>query len=396
MFIFRRILNHMKTLTKILSAILVACMVFSLSACHGKDETALTIEGEKITSALYLKALIDCESEARTRVDEQLAAAEKENPEENAVSENVDYYAQSIDGVKFEEYVKNKAIERCKEYVFYKQLMDNNTLKFEKDEESGTDELENANLYAEYYWAQNLDSYLYEPNGVSLETYKKAYLYAYCSQKYFDLLYKEGGEKEVSKKELNNLLVKDYVLAYALTATYEKNSTDDQKAELKKKLEGYADRIKKGETFEKIYLEHTGEKAEDHDHKATEDGPKLQHTSLLANPEISTNYSNSDFDEVYDLKLGETVIVENEDKTGLTLYVKVDIADDEYYLTNLTDEILYNAKNEEFQKDITNKTKDFKVENNDYATDRFEVKDIDYSKLEEAYAAYSAAQQQQY
>ena len=72
----------MKTLTKILSAFLAGCMLITLCACHGKDETALTIEDEKITSALYLNALIECDSEARGRVDEQIAAA-KENETEN-------------------------------------------------------------------------------------------------------------------------------------------------------------------------------------------------------------------------------------------------------------------------------------------------------------------------
>lgn len=386
----------MKTITKILSVLLVGCMLFSLSACHGKDETALTIEDEKITSALYLKALIDCDSDAKSRVDKQIEAAETENSEETATSEETDYYSQSIDGENFIDYVKNKAIDRCKEYVFYEKLIKDGTIKFD-DEQA---ERENVDLYAEYYWTQNLDSYLYETNGVYLETYKKAYLYAYCSQKYFDLLYKEGGEKEVSKKDLKASLVKNYALAYTLPAEYKENSTDEEKAELKKKLEGYAKRIKKGEEFEKIYLEHTGESAEDHKHEAAEGQPKLQHTSLLANPEIEVNNStlnnsNPDFDEVYDLKVGETVIVENEAQTGLTLYVKVDIADDEYYLTNLTDEILVTEKEEEFQKFVNEKTKDYKVDQNTYATDRFDVKEIDYSKFQEAYAAYMTAAQQQ-
>ena len=392
MFIFRRILNLMKTLTKILSAVLVCCMLFSLCACHGKDETALTIEGEKITSALYLKALIDCDSEARSIVEKQITEAEKDKEQKTDMSK-LDYYAQSIDGVKFTDYVKNKAIDRCKEYIFYKKLMEDGTLKFEKDEKAGTDELENVNFYAEYYWANNLDSFLYEPNGVYYETYEKAYLYSYCSQKYFDFLYKEGGEKEVPQKEIKSYLLENYALAYALTAEYKENSTDDDKAELKKKLEGYAKRIKDGEEFEKIYLEHTGSKAEDHKHEENADGPKLQHTSLLANSEIESQYSNPDFDDVYDLKIGETVIVENEAKTGLTLYVKVDIGDDKYYLTNLTDEILVLTKEDEFQKSVDEKIKDYKVEKNDYAIDRFELEDISYTELQNAYAAYSAQQQ---
>ena len=91
------------------------------------------------------------------------------------------------------------------------------------------------------------------------------------------------------------------------------------------------------------------------------------------------------------MKANETNIIENEGKTGLTLYVKLDINSDEYYLKQLTDEILYSLKKDEFQKYVTEQTKNYKVETNDFAINRFDVEDIDYSVLENAYAA----QQQQ-
>ena len=92
------------------------------------------------------------------------------------------------------------------------------------------------------------------------------------------------------------------------------------------------------------------------------------------------------------MKVGETKIIESDDKTSITLYVKLDLASDEYYLTQFNDEILYNLKNEEFQKFVTEKTKDYKVEENTFATNRFDVEDIDYSVLENAYASANAAQ----
>lgn len=379
----------MKTLTKILSAFLAGCMLITLCACHGKDETALTIEDEKITSALYLNALIECDSEARGRVDEQIAAA-KENETENTeeAEEETDYYSQTIDGLKFADYVKAEALERCKEYVFYEKLIKDGTIKLEDAE------ITTAESYAEAYWAQYGYAYLYEPNGVSFETYKKAFVYTYYSNAYFNHLYKEGGEKEVSQKDLKANMLENYTLAYVLTATYEENSTDDQKAELKKKLEGYEKRLKDGEDFETIYLEYNGINPEEHTHEETTDGPKDQHATILADKDLESNYANADFDSIYDLKFGETVIIENEGKTGLTLYVKLDISKDAYYLKALTDEILYEMKHEEFETFVKEQTKDYKVDENSFATDRFDVEDIDYSELEALYASANAAQQQ--
>ena len=370
----------MKIFKRIISVISVCCMLLSLCACHGKDEVALTIEGTNITSALYLNALIDCDSEAKQRVNDEAAESTEEEQ-----TEEIDYYSKQLDGLDFVDYVKQKAVNRCKEFVFYQKLVDNGTIKL-TDEELA--EAENA---AATYWSSYGYAYLYNVNGVSYDTYKKAFTYSYYSNKYFDYLYAKGGEKEVPQKDIKDYMLENYALVYALTATYEENATDDQKAAHKTKFEGYAKRIKNGEEFEKIYLEYNSIKEEEHEHEETEDGPKLQHTSVLSDKNLESSYANADFDEVYELKNGETVIIENEEKTGLTFYVKLDISADEYYLEQLTSEILYLLKNEEFQKDVDNKTKDYKVDENTFATNRFDVEDIDYSVLESAYAS-----QQQY
>lgn len=372
----------MKIFKRIISAILVGCMLFSLCACHGKDEVALTIEGTNITSALYLNALVDCDSEAKQRIDEEVAASKTEETED---TEETDYYSKTLDGLSFVDYVKEKTIERCKEFVFFQKLVDEGTIKLTDEE---VNEAENS---AATYWSSYGYAYLYNVNGVSFETYKKAFTYTYYSNKYFNHLYAEGGEKEVPKKDIKDYMLDNYTLAHALSANYEENATDEQKAALKTKLEGYAKRIKDGEEFEKIYIEHNEIKAEEHKHEETKDGPKLQHAIVLADKNSESSSANADFDEVYDMKVGETKIIENEAKTGLTFYVKLDINSDAYYLKQLTDEILYGLKKDEFQKSITEKTKAYKVETNNFAINRFDVEDIDYSVLESAYAA-----QQQY
>ena len=372
--------KYMKIFKKIISALLVGCMLFSLCACHGKDEVALTIEGETITSALYLNALIDCDAEAKQRVDDEEAAAETEETKTEE-TEETDYYSKTLDGLSFVDYVKEKAIERCKEYIFFKKLVDAGTIKLEDEEAT------EAKNTASAYWSSYGYAYLYSVNGVAYETYEKAFTYTYYSNKYFEHLYAEGGEKEVSQKELKDYMLENYALAYSLTASYEENATDEQKADLKAKFEGYAKRIKNGEEFEKIYLEHNEINEAEHTHEETEDGPKLQHTSVLSDKNSDSSYANVDFDEVYDLKEGETTIIENEDKTGLSFYVKLNIADDEYYLKNLTDEILYILKHEEYQTYVTEQTKNYKVETNNFAINRFDVEDIDYSALESLYAA---------
>ena len=377
----------MKIFKKIVSAALTVAMLLTLSACHGKDEVAVTIDGRDIKSALYLNALIDCDSEARSRVDEETAAETEKNEtsEETKTSEETDYYSKTLDGLSFAEYVKTKAIERCKEYVFYQKLVDDKVISLTDDEKS------EAEYSAEYYWTNYGYSYLYEANGVSLETYKNAFLYSYYSNAYFKSLYGEGGEKEVAKKDIKAHMLDNYALAYTLSATYEDDSTDEEKEALKTKLEGYAKRLKDGEEFEKIYMEFNGLTEKDHTHTEKEDGPKDEHATLLADKDSDSQFASEDFDEVYEMKVGNTKIIESEDGTGLTLYMRLDINSDAYYLTYLTDTILYELKEEEFDDFVAGKTEKYTVEENGFAINRFDVEDIDYSVLQEAYAAANTA-----
>ena len=377
----------MKIFKKIVSAALTVAMLLTLSACHGKDEVAVTIDGRDIKSALYLNALIDCDSEARSRVDEETAAETEKNEtsEESETSEETDYYSKTLDGLSFAEYVKTKAIERCKEYVFYQKLVDDKVISLTDDEKS------EAEYSAEYYWTNYGYSYLYEANGVSLETYKNAFLYSYYSNAYFKSLYGEGGEKEVAKKDIKAHMLDNYALAYTLSATYEDDSTDEEKEALKTKLEGYAKRLKDGEEFEKIYMEFNGLTEKDHTHTEKEDGPKDEHATLLADKDSDSQFASEDFDEVYEMKVGNTKIIESEDGTGLTLYMRLDINSDAYYLTYLTDTILYELKEKEFDDFVAGKTEKYTVEENGFAIDRFDVEDIDYSVLQEAYAAANTA-----
>ena len=377
----------MKNFKKIVSAALTVAMLLTLSACHGKDEVAVTIDGMDIKSALYLNALIDCDSEARSRVDEETAAETEKNEtsEESETSEETDYYSKTLDGLSFAEYVKTKAIERCKEYVFYQKLVDDKVISLTDDEKS------EAEYSAEYYWTNYGYSYLYEANGVSLETYKNAFLYSYYSNAYFKSLYGEGGEKEVAKKDIKAHMLDNYALAYTLSATYEDDSTDEEKEALKTKLEGYAKRLKDGEEFEKIYMEFNGLTEKDHTHTEKEDGPKDEHATLLADKDSDSQFASEDFDEVYEMKVGNTKIIESEDGTGLTLYMRLDINSDAYYLTYLTDTILYELKEEEFDDFVAGKTEKYTVEENGFAINRFDVEDIDYSVLQEAYAAANTA-----
>ncbi len=367
----------MKLLRKALAILLSAITISTFAGCHKKDEVALTIDGVEITSALYMYNLIESDMEAKSKIDTQKAS---EDTSSDSSSTAVDYYKEKIDGKDFVDYVKEDAINRCKKYARFQKLIDEKVITITDEEK------ENANLYVENYWYYYGYSTFFEANGVSLETFKKAFLSSTYSDLYFKYTYGEGGKEEVDKETIKKTMNDKYNLVYLLSETYEEKATDADKSALKTKYQGYADRLAKGEDFEKIYEEINGKQEEtedteghDHDHEE-EDGPKDERASIVGDSD--TSYASEDFDAIDALKVGETKLIENSDKSGFIVYKKLDINSDDYYLTALTDDILYVLKSEDFEKKLDNEIKDMKVDENTYATKQFKVKKIVYPEAQ--------------
>lgn len=362
----------MKITKKIIAAVLSGCIILSLCGCHGKDEVALTINDTEITSALYLNALLEADSEARQRVDEEIASKNTSSDNEN--TKETDYFAQKVDGLSYSDYVVSKTIERCKEYVFYQELVEDKKIKLTDEEKS------EAESYAEYYWNYGASS-VYEANGVSLDTYKKAFTYTYYSNAYFMSLYGKDGEKEVAQKDIIKTMTEKFALVYTLATSYTEETTDDEKKATKAKFKEYAKQLENGKDFEDIYIEYhkiTDEQLKEQEKaeaESKEETAKDRYASIIGDED--TDYSDENFETVYDMKKGEVKLIEGDDN-ACTIYVKLDITEDKYYLNSLNDSILYILKQEDFDKLILKKTTDFKVDNNKFATNRFKVKKIKY------------------
>ena len=69
----------MKIFKKISAILLVCLLALSVTGCHKKNETALTVDGFKFTSAYYMCALINAKTEAQSKVYENLSDEEWNN-----------------------------------------------------------------------------------------------------------------------------------------------------------------------------------------------------------------------------------------------------------------------------------------------------------------------------
>lgn len=382
----------MKNFKRIIALALVLLMGLSLTACHKKDEIAVRIGDTEFTSAYYMCALVSANSEAKSKVYEDLTDEEKSGYVE------VDYTKKKIEDKPFVEWVEEAAMKQLYKTAAYKALCAEN--KLELDEEA----LKEAKSNAQYYWSSYGYSAYFEPNGVSYATYEKWTIDSYYYGLYFDFLYGAEGEKAIAADTIKENVYSKFVVANVLTGEYTSDMSDDQKATLKNKFNDYATALKEGRmTFEEVYNDHNGVKEEesttsssestssettsseatssdatssDSTETKEEEGPKDQFATLFG-AEGTGDYENEYYEDIKKLALGEVSVFELSDNAGLALALKQDIKADEYYITVLDSNIRHMLADDEFDKLIEEYYGDMESDINKFAISQFKVKKIE-------------------
>ncbi len=356
----------MKSIKKIFAVVLVLCMVLSFAACHEKDEIAVTVGDVEFTSAYYMCALVFADSEAKTKVQENLS--------EDESAEDIDYYSKKIDGKKYTDWVKDTALESLKMIAAYKIKCEEAKIDLEDDVKS------NAEMYSSYYWSSYGYQSFLEPNGISEATYKKYMLDSYYSNRYFEFVYGKDGEKEIAADKVKEEMYANFEIADMLECSF----TDKEKTEvdsLKKQFNTYYEDLKNGKrTFEAVYNEYNKVEKTEKDESADEDSEELKPLDEFATiiGSKDTDYASDHFETVQKMKKNEVKLVELDDDAGLVILIKKDIKADPYYTENLDIVVRHLIADEEYEKDMKAFAKDLKLEENTYATGQFKVKKIVY------------------
>lgn len=355
----------MNTFKRVFAIILVLATMFTFVGCHKKNEVAVTVDGVEFTSAYYMCALVFADSEARSEIDAKNTDTDKE----------IDYYSEKIDGKKYVDFVKDKALSELKKIAAYKIKCKEAKLELEDEEKESSD------MYASYYWSSYGYQQLLEPNGVSEATYKQYMLDSGYSNLYFEHLYGEGGEKEIPAKDVEKKLYDNFLVANVLEGSFA-NLEDAQKTELENKFNTYLKDLKEGKrTFEAIYKEYNQVKdeQEEHDHEGEEPNthPMDEYATILGSKDTET-YASDHYDTVKGMKIGEIKLVKLENDGGLAILIKKDIKADPYYKKNLDITVRHLIGDEEFEKTIDEYVKTLKIEENKFATKQFKVKKIAY------------------
>lgn len=346
------------------SAALLLCLIMALSvtACHKVNETALTVGDVKFTSAFYSCALVFADLEGQQLVYDTLGSDAYD-----------DYLNQTLDGLDYKTWVKSKAIERCKEMAAYEIKCKEVLLTCD---EYISDYISNADTYWSYYYSSIMSE-----NGVGRGTFRSYMSRDAYRDGYFDYIYGEGGEKEISNDDIITELTSRYVVSNIISADASSLS-DTEKAELTAKFEAYAERIKNGEKFEKIYAEYNNiEYTENSEETGT-----FSYNYATVYGDADTDYSNDYYEDVKAMENGEIKIIEKTDdsdsenvKTTILFVYKNNISDESNpSFDNLKKIAMHSLKDEEFENEMQEFINSLTVEENTKATKRFKVEKIVY------------------
>lgn len=414
----------MKKITRALCLMLAVILCVGLFAgCHPKDEIALDFGEYKITSGTYACAIVQADMEARQNVYNTLSA-EKDFDS----SKKIDYLAQKINGVKYSDWVKDRALKMCQELVYIQKKAAELNLKL--DDETKT----NAKNYADYNWSNGAQYLLYNANGVAYDTYFNFYLNTVQISEYFLSIYGKDGTNPAKEEDVLKTLYDNYDLAYYISVSYvgsdgKKRDEKDIKAD-KALFDSYAEKINKGTlTFkqvEELWKKETEKRAEEEKKNDTTSSNTTSNTTstvtsnpssnpssaptssdtssgntsseepfskpadesayLIGTDKTGSNYAFEYFDKVHGLDVGKAVVVEEKD-TSCMLFVRGNIKADYYYEKNYYESALSILKYSAFEADYQKEAYKLEYKENKYATGNFTAKKVNYDDYN-AYQQY--------
>lgn len=361
----------MKTIKKISALTLCLVLALTLVSCHKKDETAVTFtngkETKSFTSAMYMYALMEADMEARGKVD---AAKTNASSDTSSTAAATDYYSEKIDGKDYETYVREAALDNLRDFAYYYFKAKELGVELTADQESYADS------YADYYWNSYGYGASYEPNGVGFATFSEANRFYQLSSAVFEKIYGKGGEKEIAADTVKSSMLENYELADIISVDVSSH-TDAEKSALNQKFQGYIDRLKKGETFEKIYCEYNNTEPKNTSNLSTGGVAPVDNYATIVGSD-DTNYADNAFADIKKMKVGDAYIDDKTDGT-LRLVVRSNLETDAYYVENLDTEVRHLIKQSEYDENVAKDAKEYKIDVNSYAINQFKIKNIVYS-----------------
>lgn len=391
---------------------LILTVVFALgcmAACRtNPSENAFVIKyGGKtvnIKTSLYMCFLMQADQEFKEKAEAQAKKDKKKYD---------NYTELKYEGKDYNTWTANEAEKLAKKYAFVE-------VQFEKQGETVSDEV------VSYFEQQGLKSYwetyLYEKNGVSYNTFKDFIMNTqYKEEMVYDYYIEEPQEEtttttkttaatkkgetvttietttakkvdEAIKKLAGTLrpadskitkCLKDNFCAVDVITIDVSSAEDATKKTYEKSLKDYQKQLKKGTDFAAVYSNYQSAFGSN-DQNSSESNYESVLMSKTANKALNdSDEASENYDEIKKLKAGETKIIKGD--SAYYLYLKQDILKDKNSSGTSLKEYYNESAVKVLTKDIYNKNtlekayKEMKIEKNDSAIDYYSADKIKFT-----------------
>lgn len=372
-----------KIISALTAAALAVTAMFSLTGCSDVS-SALTVDGESVPAGVYILY----SGYALNNAQEQLL---EEQPDLDTTAEGFDFYAQTVSGKAFGDFVKEETIRLCKRYVSVNRLYDE--LNIEEDPADTDDLNDSINSQWEYDvsdWTGTLP-YLgdcgtmgeyYESIGVSKSSFKEVMTTSYKASNIFKYYYGEGGKEEVAKSDIKDYIKENYTLAryFGISLNDSEGNLIESKTELavlENMAEDYAKMLNDGDSYSEVYDRYqqslaekdesdTADKDSDEDKEDEEDETDDSYYDRIISKD-STSPSEEFVKALFEQKIGTADVF----KADTYYYVvqRLDITENDEYVEDYNDIALDGLKGDDMNKVFEDMYASYSVTENTGAPD---------------------------
>jgi len=234
-----------RTAKTVILSLLCGALAASAASCANSQTYPLTIDGEQIRAGIYI-------FEQQTAVTAAKSKLSEEQPDLDTTAEGFDYMKQTIEGKSFADWVNDKAVESCREYIAEKRLFESNGLTLTEEQNASVKEnvsaiWDESNYYAQYLYGYDTIGLYFESMGIGKQSFRDLQEASEMHTALFDHLYGEGGSLAATDDEINAELKSNHAAIEYI----------EYKLENGPGAQSYVDRLNNGETFEQLMKEHT-------------------------------------------------------------------------------------------------------------------------------------------
>ncbi len=368
----------MRNFTKFIAVVLVMIIAVSMGACSMTPQWSYRYEDTELSMGAYIYALYSAYNQAQTYAQET-DVYDSETQKYDGKDSFLKVTITDEDGTKAtaDQWIETEADLSLRTILAIDSELER--LSATVDQTTMDGYKMSAKEYWDYgpYYAMYGDQYLspyadiYEPIGVSYESFELFYVAAAKQEALFDAIYGAKGEKPVSDKELTEYFEDTYTsYSFFTVDLYETEETVDDAGETssvstalsdkeikkyKSAFEGYVNDVNAGKSFDDVLDAYMA----DYD---IEEDPSTSNVEIMEDSTIGAEL----VDEINKLKEGQAsyVIMGEGDSQVLYMFYKEPISKQtKNYIQKDTNRgsVLQSYKGEEFTDYVQNVAKELKV-----------------------------------